>query len=368
MAILKSRPAVNVRHVLVVDDEPMLFELFRDHVAGALECDVIGVSRLDEARKVLARESVDLLITDVVLPDGSGLSLLPELHKRQPDASALVMTGVPNLDTAIEAIRGGAVDFMRKPFSAEHLMDSVRKALAAQRIRYRKEHRLEKLRAAFRKLNAGRKLVNKKVDLLCGDLIGAYAQMAKNLDTLRLQQGFREFVGQATTLEQLLCHTMDWLLRQIGYCNIGLWLASGDEELQLGAYMKYTIPGERELTAALEENLLRMVVRRGFVRLRGPEVKPHLSQTELKYLANQDIVAINCSYLGDTLGAMVLFRDSKTPFSDEDVTAIKTVTPLFALALTHAVHQGEQQTPEDGEPKPKHDPADWWKTGENPPF
>jgi hypothetical protein len=85
-----------------------------------------------------------------------------------------------------------------------------------------------------------------------------------------------------------------------------------------------------------------------------------------------------------------LFRDQKTAFSDEDVNALKMITPLFALSLAKAVRgievsedqpgdvEGaaddivEDNTEEQPKPKkkgkPKKDPADWWKTGETPPF
>ena len=68
--------------------------------------------------------------------------------------------------------------------------------------------------------------MSKKVDLLCNDLSTAYGELSKQLDTVRTQEGFRKLLGEAKDLEQMLCHAMDWLLRQVGYCNIGIWLAS----------------------------------------------------------------------------------------------------------------------------------------------
>src|SRR5687767_1557127 len=153
--------------------------------------------------------------------------------------------------------------------------------------------------------------------------------------------------------------------------------------------MKYTVPADQDLTGALQKNLLRVVTRRGFVRLREPEnvtttaagSKPTLTPPELKYLAGQDVLAVNCSYLGECLGVLVLFRDAKTPFSEDDVAAVKTICPLFSLELTKAVrgaigeegeveHDAEEREgppPEEKKGK-KPDPADWWKRGEAPPF
>jgi hypothetical protein len=175
------------------------------------------------------------------------------------------------------------------------------------------------------------------------------------------------------------CARMDWLLRQVGYCNIGIWLASAEHDLQLGAFMKYTIAAEPPLMEALQKNLLKLTMRRGFVRLGAADLKATLTSGELKYLAEQEVLAINCTYLGESLAVMALFRDHNTPFSTDDVAAIKTMSPLFALSLARAVkinetendeppHDGNQPPSSDNTKPKKKDPADWWKTGEAPPF
>jgi hypothetical protein len=83
---------------------------------------------------------------------------------------------------------------------------------------------------------------------------------------------------------------------------------------------------------------------------------------------------VNCTYLGESLGVLLLFRDQKTPFKDEDVNAVKMMSPLFASSLAAAVRrmEGEEaedsSTPDEPKQKRKPDPADWWKNGDHPPF
>ncbi|MGE5611674.1 MAG: response regulator [Bacillota bacterium] len=375
MAIVHGKTTTqSCPRVLVVDDEPMLAELFREIVARSIDCNLLFASNLDEARQVLTRQPIDVLVADIYLPDGNGLELLNELYERQPSAAALVISGSPSVDGAVAAMRSGAVDFVPKPFTAEEIAEHIRTALTAQRTRQHREDRQRKLRDAIKRLNAARKMVNKKVDLLCNDLIGAYSELSRQFDTVRLQEGYRQFTERAKDLEQLLCHSMDWLLRQVGYSNIGVWLTSSDGELQLGAFMKYTVAAESDFTTALERNLLRLAVRRNFVRLREPDLQATLTPPELKYLANQDIMAINCTYLGECLGVLLLFRDQKTPFTDDDMNAVKAIAPVFAVSLTQAVKGmegsggGGLETEDDPKPKGKTDPSDWWKNGEAPPF
>lgn len=377
MVTTQSKPIAQTGpRVLVVDDERMVMELFRDIIAENLDCDLLFASDLHEAKRILAGQRIDLLVADVRLPDGNGLELVQELNRCQPGALSLVISGSPTIDSAVDAMRAGAVDFIAKPFVAKQLAEHIRKALRAQQARGRREVRLRKLRDAVRRLNLARKTVNKKVDLLCNDLIGAYSELSRQLDLVRVQEGYRRFVEGVPDLEQLLCHTMDWLLRQLGYCNIGIWLTSADAELQLGAFMKYTVAAEPEFTTAIEANLLRLVSRRGFIRLQESDGTAMLTTTELKFLKGQDIIGVNCTYMGESLGVLILFRDRKTPFKDEDVSAVKTISPLFAGALATAVKRMESDedpeddssTPDQPRKKGKPNPADWWKRGEEPPF
>lgn len=371
IAQIKTRTDRQAR-VLIVDDEPAMLDVVRDIVQQA-DCQVMLAGNVNEAHNTINSQHLDLLITDVNLPDGTGLELLSEMRRLHPDAAAVVMSGSPSTESAVIALRGGAVDFLTKPFSADQLADRVNKALEVHRLRQRQNGRMLRLKKTVRRLNEARKVVEKKVDLLCNDLVGAYSELSRQMETVRLQEGFKTFINGHRGLEQLLCHSMDWMLRQLGYCNIGIWLATADHELQLGAYMKYTIAAETELTSAMEKGLLRMAVRRGFIRLREPEVKSHLTPTEIKHLGTQEIIAINCTYLGETLGVLALYRDRQTPFSEDDVAALKTISPLFALALAQDVKAPEaeddaQPQPEKPHKKPKKDPADWWKNGEEPPF
>jgi DNA-binding response OmpR family regulator len=371
--------------VLVVDDEADLVELISDTVGKRLGCKLISAKNVAQARKVLESQKVDLLLTDVHLPDGDGISLLQVLHLHQPQAQAIVITGAASMDGAIEALREGASDFVPKPFNAVDLAERVKLALGRAAEAAKAEKRLNRLRDAVKRLNDARKMVSKKVDLLCNDLISAYGELSKQLDLVRVQESYKNALAETKDLEQLLCHTMDWMLRQLGYANIAVWLAGDDDDFQLGAYMKYTIPGEAKLTDALRTGLVKLAVRENFAHYSGDDLRARLTSKELELLKDQDVLAVNCTYLAESLGVVILFRDAKGGFTEEDAATVKTICPLFAVALAGIVRGND---PDDGEPddggsllddsnqdqdkpakkKKKKDEADWWKTGEEPPF
>lgn len=396
-----QRPPVRKEppRVLIVEDEPSLVEVVHDILQREMGATVISASNFDEAKQVLAKQRVDLVITDVNLPDGNGMNLLPALRQHSPTATAIVITGAPSIDGAISAIRSGAVDFVPKPFGTTQLLDHVRKALDRQALAAREERRFDRLREAVKRLNASRRTISKKVDLLCNDLVTAYGELSRQLDGVRTQEGFRKYVESAKDLEQLLCHAMDWLLRQMGYSNVAVWLSAEDGDFQLGAYMKYTAAGEPILTDAMKRVILPMAVRDTLVHVNGDDLRDKFTPQEASFFKGQDILAVNCTYLGDSLAAMVFFRDARSAFDEEFEALLKAVSPIFAVALASVVRgtdneagpddDEDDQTPfldkreeeaggtadaaDDEQPKKKPkkdkiDPADWWKRGEAPPF
>ncbi len=243
----------------------------------------------------------------------------------------------------------------------------------------RQEKRLVRLRDAVKKLGIARRMVSQKVDLLCNDLVSAYGDLAKQLDTVRTQENFRKHIENAVDLEQLLCHTMDWLLRQLGNANVALWLAGDDGAFQLGAYMKHTIAGDEIASNAMLTGMLPATVRDGFVHCRGEDLRGRLKKDELRLFASQDIVCLSAAYLGEPLAAVILFREANSPFTETDESTLKSIAPVFATSLASVVRDpnlpaDSEETRDDGpfmddEPrKGKHDSGDWWKNGEPPPF
>jgi len=114
---------------LLVDDD----EFHREALRALLESEEFGVreaASLEETRKALAEEEFDLLLTDLQLPDGSSLDLRPELEER-PGMDVVLVTGHGTVDTAVEAFRGGAIDYLTKPIDVSrlrHILKGVRRA------------------------------------------------------------------------------------------------------------------------------------------------------------------------------------------------------------------------------------------------
>ena len=368
-----SRP-----RVLLVDDEPNLTEVLTVAVAG-LDCSVTVAGSIAAAKRLLAGNgghNFELLVVDVGLPDGSGMALLPVLRRHCPAASAIVITGDPSVDRAVAALRDGAVDFLPKPFDHVQVTTRVRAALDQQAACVRATERTARLRRAVRKLSAARRTVSQKVDLLCNDLIGAYTDLAKQIDVVRFQETFRKHVAPAADdLEQLLCHAMDWLHRQLGPANVGLWLAGDDGVFQLGAYMKHTVAGDDEVVETMRQSILPAVTRDGLLHCPGNELPGKLTKAQRAPFAKQDVLSISATYLGEPLAVLAFFRDQSAAFTDEDVTVLRSISPVFATTLAAVVRDPSAQATADDLADADQDgdaddqrPENWWKRGDAPPF
>jgi two-component system nitrogen regulation response regulator NtrX len=122
--------------ILVVDDERDIREL----VAGVLEDEgyaTRGAADSDAALEAIAERRPSLVLLDVWLQGSrlDGLELLDEIKRRDPSIPVLVISGHGNIDTAVAAIRRGAVDFIEKPFEAERLLLLVERATETERLR-----------------------------------------------------------------------------------------------------------------------------------------------------------------------------------------------------------------------------------------
>ena len=120
--------------VLVVDDAPGM----RNFLLKTLSLragQVLGAGSAEEAEELLARHRFDLLILDIALPGKSGIQLLKELRQRGHAAEVVLITAFADLDTAIEALRAGAGDFLLKPFRLTQVLNAFRRGLERARLR-----------------------------------------------------------------------------------------------------------------------------------------------------------------------------------------------------------------------------------------
>ncbi len=116
-------------HVLVVDDEADIRALIKDILTDE-SYGVTVAANASEARSARASDKFDLVLLDIWMPDTDGITLLREWSESgEPDCPVVIMSGHGTVDTAVEATRLGAFDFVEKPLSLAKLLRTVEAAL-----------------------------------------------------------------------------------------------------------------------------------------------------------------------------------------------------------------------------------------------
>ena len=117
--------------VLVVDDEIGIRELLREILTDAGHEVVVAESAV-QARTVFSFHHPELVLLDVLLPDDDGIAVLQNWTRSHPAVPVIMLSGHATIDTAVEATRIGAREFLEKPISLQRLLGSVQRALASQ--------------------------------------------------------------------------------------------------------------------------------------------------------------------------------------------------------------------------------------------
>ena len=133
MVLSDAAPHDEKPRILVVDDEKFIRDIIADflgmegyHVCTAED----GIVAVDELR----RARFDMVISDLKMPKMGGLELLREVAKAHPDTMTIIMTGFGTVETAIDAMKRGAYDYILKPFKVEEIVHIVQRGLEKQRL------------------------------------------------------------------------------------------------------------------------------------------------------------------------------------------------------------------------------------------
>jgi two-component system response regulator HydG len=119
--------------ILIIDDE----EAHADATAEALQpfgCKILKATSSKQGMEIIESSHVDVLITDLRLPDGDGLDILLSAKQKHPDIEIIPVTGYPDVQTAVEAMQKGAATYLVKPVNLAELRTVVEKALQKQRL------------------------------------------------------------------------------------------------------------------------------------------------------------------------------------------------------------------------------------------
>ncbi|GIK17696.1 MAG: acetoacetate metabolism regulatory protein AtoC [Planctomycetota bacterium] len=126
-----SEPATRI---LAVDDSANTLEVIERNLCAAGYV-VFTARGADEAIPILTQEAPNLLITDLRMPRVGGLDLIRHVRAHAPDTAIIMITGFGTIESAVEAVKEGAEEYLTKPFTDDELLAAVRRTLDKQRLR-----------------------------------------------------------------------------------------------------------------------------------------------------------------------------------------------------------------------------------------
>lgn len=166
--------------ILVVENDIDLAEMIERHLRDALTCRVTHAATAAEAVREELTARHDLVIASMSLPDADGLTLVREL--RVSNECPIVLTAdKPTIEEAVEAMRLGVIDLLKKPFDMVDLSTSVSKAAKREARRRRERVRHRRLRRLVSRIICERKDLNERLELICKDFVHAYRQLAQKV-------------------------------------------------------------------------------------------------------------------------------------------------------------------------------------------
>ncbi|MPZ15129.1 MAG: response regulator, partial [Chloroflexi bacterium] len=181
--------------VLVVDDEPTVLETITAILAQE-GYRVTAVRSAEDALPYLQSGQLDLVLTDLRMAGASGLSLLEEVHGQWPDTVVIILTGYASLESAIDALRVGAYDYLTKPCDVQELKSTVARGIERGQLARALRQRMEELDAANERLRRFADELQRRVDEATAELrqkVDELAEAKRSLEEAHRQR--EEFVS-----------------------------------------------------------------------------------------------------------------------------------------------------------------------------
>src|SRR5207248_1425117 len=127
---------MNAPHILIVDDDPVLLRVLPQTISLRMpEAKVDTTDSAQGALEQIQKYHYDTIVSDIKMPGMDGLELLARIRELRPGTPTLLITGHGEHDLAIQALRGGAYDYIQKPIDRDYVVAALRRAIQTQQLR-----------------------------------------------------------------------------------------------------------------------------------------------------------------------------------------------------------------------------------------
>jgi DNA-binding response OmpR family regulator len=173
---------------LIVDDDKTLCKMLEDLLSKDAHLNIISAHDGLDATKKIKEKKFDLILTDLMMPGADGMEVLKTAKEVDENAHVIIITGFASLETAMEAVRKGAYDYITKPFKLEEIKLAVQNACEKIRLVRQNEFLIDSLKQAHEELEAlqeSRDALNVEVDTINGKMEERQEKLAENIVNLQ---------------------------------------------------------------------------------------------------------------------------------------------------------------------------------------
>ncbi|HEY3139137.1 MAG TPA: HD domain-containing phosphohydrolase [Blastocatellia bacterium] len=158
--------------LLIIDDEELIRKLLSAYLSDRYRC--VSAASADEALARLAERSFNLALTDIDMPGTNGIQLCQKIQQSFPETVVVMVSGMTDINYAIEAMRNGAFDYVAKPFDLQQVLMAVDRALRYQMLIAAKRHYEESLEETVRQRTTELRELNKDLNQMLEALYRNY--------------------------------------------------------------------------------------------------------------------------------------------------------------------------------------------------
>jgi putative nucleotidyltransferase with HDIG domain len=333
--------------ILVVDDEADVCELVADWLAEEAEWTVDYTTEPLRALEQIGQVDYDLMVTDLRMPQMHGLELARQARSLRPGLGVIGITGFASLDSSVDALRQGFIDYIQKPFRVDDLRAAVCRALAHRAQAGRGEAAADEMTHENAVLAAANEDLSKRLELVSRELTLMQQRLAGQVANLEIRcEAADQFDGQRD-LQQILGMGLVMLRRQLpGNEHAIVLIHKQPPQMTALAMIENDEIVIRRQQQNLERGVLRAVIKRGM-----PALIEDLSDSPLVGDIEQWIELHGSLLLVPLIGnsrtqaiAMVRRQETGAAFSVVETRRAMAVCAEIGKAIEIAKTIGHQQT------------------------
>ncbi len=320
--------------ILVIDDEPGIRELCSD-VLGQTQCDVSTAGSGAEAIHVVRRQPPDLLVTDLMLGDCTGLDVIDTLQAEDMDIPSVVITGQGDPETLCEASRRRPLEMLPKPLNTERLIDAVQKGLTRRDRESQYVRRIHRLRKIARRINNHRKSIDAKLRNTCTDLASAYRTLSEQFNAQQIVLDFQRELIAARIDDDVFRSLFRMFVHRSGPVFGISIVCDANAQLRIVGRFGVPHPDSLQFCQALSAPMIDMLLSNPEPMLIDAGDRSEMfDDTIVRYLPGLSVLAVPLiPSAGEMIGIVVFYRKGEQPFRDCDVALADMIAYPTAVAI-----------------------------------